>query len=443
MVVVMKKQLLFLVLFLPSILLGQLLPSIGIGALPADTDSICTITPYLGAFAASGFHPGDTVPDFTLYDVNGDSVNLATELQAGLPVLLISSSYTCPVFRNKIPDINLVDSVYQGQVKVLIVYTPEAHPIVDLSPYSGTLWTTSQNQTQGVLFEQSKTYGERKAIIDSMQQAIYIRSQILIDGPCNEWWLNYGPAPNNATLIQPNGVVFAKHDWFHKAPLNIFCDIDSLLGTTSGHCNQFGNNGNFSFTLDADSMESGRAGDVLAIHGTLTNHSSSDNVILDIAKLNINIPAGWETALCADICYPTSTAQTQITLVPNQVQPFTFYFYTDSIPAVGDVLVGFRNNITQSNNDRQGFYGSTLTTALEDESLHADVKVYPNPFGDRFRIVASELITQVEVYDVQGKLRLKEVFEGNAKEVMMQPDLPAGLYFLRIGGGQSVKLIKK
>ncbi|MBK7966217.1 MAG: hypothetical protein IPK10_13660 [Bacteroidetes bacterium] len=222
------------------------MPSIGLNALPNSADSICPIVPTNAGGAIPGIMTGVTVPDFKLYTLSGDSVDLSQVLQQGLPVLLISSSYTCPVFRGKIPNINTVDSIYQGQLLVYVVYTVEAHPDIDVSPYSGNVWTTSANISEGVLYRQPKTYGERMAIADSLLSHYYIRPEILIDGPCNEWWLNYGTEPNSATLIKTDGSVFAFQQWFNKAPENIFCEIDSLLGTNSGYCNSFANNGTFS-----------------------------------------------------------------------------------------------------------------------------------------------------------------------------------------------------
>ena len=89
-----KSPLIFLITFFflvlsSFILLAQTLtlkPSIGISALPNDADAICTIPVYLdpdGSFETPGPQVGDTIPDFTLYDLNGDSINMKTELLKG------------------------------------------------------------------------------------------------------------------------------------------------------------------------------------------------------------------------------------------------------------------------------------------------------------------------------------------------------------------------
>jgi hypothetical protein len=118
---------------------------------------------------------------------------------------------------------------HNTKLRIYIVYGVEAHPNIDVSPYSGTVWTTSQNQTAGILYRQPTTYGGRKTVVQDMLNAMNIQPKVLIDGPCNNWWSNFGPAPNNAYLIHPKGTVFAKHGWYDKAPLNIQNDISSLL----------------------------------------------------------------------------------------------------------------------------------------------------------------------------------------------------------------------
>ena len=428
-----------LLFLLPLHLAAQLLPSIGLSALPADTAAICAGPPYTGSYDTTGYAVGDTVADFTLYTVAGAPVTLSSVLQGGMPVLLVSASYTCPVFRGKIAELNRIDSIYQGQLKVYVVYTLEAHPIVDPSPYSGTVWTTAQNQQAGVLFRQPTTYGERKALIDSMTQAAYLRPEVLVDGPCNPWWQHFGPAPNNATLIQPDGRVFAKHDWFHRSPLNSYCDIDSLLGTSSGQCISLSNNGQFTFTLDRDSVVSGNAGDVLALHGLLSNTSATDNVVLDIAKLAINVPPGWTTALCADICYPVNTTQTQLILAPGQVQPFTLYFYTDAIPATGDVRVGFRNNPHPANGFRQGFYASTLPVGVATPAVDAGLLVFPQPSSGAFSLRAERPFQSVCIRDMIGQVVFVQTMPQAVQEVRIALSLPAGCYHVEVDGNDGLR----
>src|SRR5687768_9172822 len=98
------KNHIYILLFVLSALCcrSQLLPGIGLNSAPGDNAVICPEQFYLGNFYSSGYHKGDTVPDFKLYGLNGDSLALSQALAGGKPVLLIAGSLTCPVFRAKI-----------------------------------------------------------------------------------------------------------------------------------------------------------------------------------------------------------------------------------------------------------------------------------------------------------------------------------------------------
>jgi hypothetical protein len=212
-------------------------PSIGLTALPADSDPICSIPVYndpSGDFSASGYFAGDTVPHFQLYDRFGAAYDLAQILSQGKPVLLVAGNLTCPIFRNFIDSINTFQTLYGSQVNIYVVYVVEAHPKgPDVSPYSGNVWVTSQNQQQNYLYNQPTTYLKKKNLIDTLQVRKPVNVPILVDGPCNEWWLNYGPAPNNAYLIKPDGIVAVKRGWFIDPPNQWRNDIDSVLQVLS------------------------------------------------------------------------------------------------------------------------------------------------------------------------------------------------------------------
>lgn len=418
-----------IIMFFTTGIKAQLKPGIGISGLPADTVKICNIPIAKGSGVVPGYAPGTLVPDFKLFTVAGDSIVLSEILKTNTPVLLISSSYTCPVFRGKIPVINQVDSIYKGKLRVFIIYTVEAHPIVDVSPYSGNVWTTSENQSQGILFEQPKTYGDRKAVVQSMLSKYNIASPVLLDGPCNPWWLNYGTRPNSATLIRSNGTVFSFQDWLHKSPANIFCDIDSLLGIKSGMCNKFGSGG--SFTMLSDSIAYGIPGSVLSVHATLTNTSKTDNVTVGIQRMGTQMPVGWETALCIDVCYPASTSQAQVTIPPGETQEFIFYFYTDTISATGMAQVRFRNMNNTSNQYTQKYYANTKLN-LGPEINCRPVTFYPNPVENVLMVGNISNPTPFVISDLQGKIvKYSELNSGNNYSVGMQ-NLQSGMYVIRL-----------
>ena len=232
------------ILFLSLTVFSQLTlkPSIGLTSLPADNTPICNIvcSPTSWNFTTDGLLVGDTIPQFQFYNLAGTPTDALTLLQTGKPLCIVAGSYTCPVWRGKIAALNTLVASYSSQVNFLVVYVVEAHPNTpDVSPYSCNVWTTTQNTTDGVLYLQPTTYGARKTIVTDMINNTCtciptINAPIVIDGPCNEFWLTFGPAPNNAYLINPtNGTVACKHGWFNQAPLDMAACIDSLLNWLS------------------------------------------------------------------------------------------------------------------------------------------------------------------------------------------------------------------
>src|SRR5688572_3892150 len=130
----------------PALLSAQtinLKPSIGLSSAPMDADAVCPIPTVKNTFDNTGYQRGKYAADFTLYTAEGTPVNLRSELTKGKPVLLVAGSYTCPVYRRQMEQLNTIYDRYKDSISVYIVYTVEAHPITDPSPYSGEVWVTS------------------------------------------------------------------------------------------------------------------------------------------------------------------------------------------------------------------------------------------------------------------------------------------------------------
>ena len=194
---------------------------------PSHADSICPIVSYLGNFDENAISIGQKVHDFTLYDNLGNATNLEDKLLEGKPVFLMTGSYTCPTFRDKIVGLNQLVSLYAADINFFVVYTVEAHPIVDNSGYADSVWTTSQNIAEGILYEQPETYGDRVSTVNDLIAAKTINCPVLIDNKCNEFWTTYGQAPNRAYLIDTNGLVQISHGWFHYS--SMVTSIDMFL----------------------------------------------------------------------------------------------------------------------------------------------------------------------------------------------------------------------
>ncbi len=159
--ILQKIELLFFALFFSAVTIAQvqLKPMIGINSLPNDNDSVCTIVPRTQGNAWVPVASGDTMADFKLFDINGDSVVLSDVLNAGKKALIVSGSYTCPIFRNHMSELNGVAAQFGNQIECFVVYTVEAHPTGSPMPSSGNVSPTNPP------YLQPSTYGERKAIV--------------------------------------------------------------------------------------------------------------------------------------------------------------------------------------------------------------------------------------------------------------------------------------
>jgi len=420
----------FLFVLINNCYFGQLLPSIGLNSVPQGTALICNEPFYLGNYYSTGYQQGNTVPNFKLYDLNGDSLVLSDALSDNKPVLLISGSLTCPVFRAKVPIINQIATTYSSNIKVYVIYTLEAHP-TDTSVYFGYVNITSQNTVAGILFPSPNTYSQRKDLVDTMSYYVSLNAPVFIDGPCNNWWKNFGPAPNNSYLISPTGVVLNKHGWFHKSPDNIFCDLDSILNINSGLCIPPPTiPGNFTITVVSNNV-TGNPTDLLYDYVDVIN-TSSVVVTYKAKKIIKSLPLGWQTAFCADVCYSTAEDSIIVSLAPFETMHISFDFFTDNIPDSGSVKVGFKNMDKPNNSFSVRLRASTLPIdvgLINLENEKSVLEIYPNPSSNQFVIQIYPEITKGEfiLFNSAGQKVFEQKIIQGANEVNIN-GLARGFY---------------
>ncbi len=422
----------------------SLLPSIGVDALPNDSAPVCPIPMALdrdSGFEEAGLEEGTIIPDFILYDIDGTPFNATSTLGEGKPLLIVNGSYTCPVFREKLSTINRIVQDFKDELTVAIVYTVEAHPRTDTSVYFGYVNTGKANKDEGVLYRQPRTYGERKAVAADMLQALTIDAPVYLDGPCNNWWEVFGHAPNNAYLIDRDGRIVAKHGWFDRSPHDIDADLNALLGREEEEDDT--TTGTFQFILTSSHTVSGPTDDVLYAYGELQNNSNG-RVEIDILRRINEMPEGWATSLCTDICLATWVDSTRVTLDPGETQSFTLYFYTGSTADSARAGILFRNASTPQNRYQQAFFGvagqvssvehTTSTTGVTALSVYPNPNPAPATATVSFTLQQTQQVT-VHLFDITGKHILKlatneQFFSGT--HTLQLPLLESGTYFLQL-----------
>ena len=454
----MKKLILFLFIF-PLFIKAQvqLLPSIGIGSLPNDTDSVCIIVPRSQGNPWTAVNPGDTMADFTLYDISGNALTLSSVLNTGKRVLMISGSYTCPIFRNQMTELNAVAAQFGNDIACFVVYTVEAHPTGSVMPSSGNVNPTNPP------YYQPNTYGERKAIIQDLLNGVNgppsgnyipvpVNVPIYIDGPCNEWWQYYN-APNNAYLIDTNGVLFAYHSWFSNSnppngqATNIWCDIDSLLGVSSGGCSQVTSlNGTFDFQLKSTQTITtyGNPGDIIDIFGELIN-TSNDGVKVTIERVMNNLPSNsWESSMCVTFCLPASQDTTSAIVGANDTIDFSFHFFTDPLMAGPDTArarVRFANANGSQQAIMQPYKGITYASTSAVNENYSEILIYPNPSNGNINIESDfKENSIIQITDLLGNT-IKNIVVNKGENKIQIKNLPPAFYLVRINENVCEKIV--
>ncbi len=163
---------------------------------------------------------GDPAPDLTLRAADGQSQSLSS-LWKERPLLIITGSTTCPVFRRHIKAIQSLEQDYRDRIHLGVVHGPQAHPATDPSPYRGDAWPLKFSRVN-----LARTWDERAA--QGREVADRAQLNVWVDEMDTPFGCTYGTVPNGAFLIRTDGKVEAVHDWFD--PPTMRGSLDALLG---------------------------------------------------------------------------------------------------------------------------------------------------------------------------------------------------------------------
>jgi len=216
----MKKLISFLFFIIQIIVFNQIqLFSIDYKhTIPNDNDTIVFLKMEINP---NQYYPkiGDSVDDFTVYTFDNKKFNLKKELAKGKPVLIITGSYSCPIYRYSVPIINDLQRRYSELLNIIVLYGCEAHP-------SDTDAEIFVNNDQGIIYNIPKTYGDKKIIVEDMLEKIEHQVPVFLDTPNSEVQKMLGLSPNSSFIIDTSGVIVSAHDMFHQGPkYNIYDDI--------------------------------------------------------------------------------------------------------------------------------------------------------------------------------------------------------------------------
>ena len=172
-------------------------------------------------FTTTGLQPGDAVPDFTLWNLEGKQVKLS-QYKGVSNLVIIMGSASCMVFRRQ--SLSMWSALKQTaatamaktgkKLEILIVFTKEAHPAAEPSVYLGKQWLGIENVEDKVLVSMSKTFAERVTLARGLDARIPLdKPNVWIDGMDDAVWKLLGSVPNGMFLIDIGGHLAWKELW--------------------------------------------------------------------------------------------------------------------------------------------------------------------------------------------------------------------------------------
>jgi peroxiredoxin len=138
-------------------------------------------------------HPavGETSPDFSLKDTEGKPVALGEYLGRGYLILAFGSASSSE-FRKCVPELDRLAREWERmEVKVLVVYTREAHPAALRGKAPGS-------------------YADRVRLAREARKSLKAQLRFLVDGWDDEVHKAYGAMPDAAFLLDRKGVIAAR-----------------------------------------------------------------------------------------------------------------------------------------------------------------------------------------------------------------------------------------
>lgn len=201
---------------------------LGPNEMPLPTDSILPL-PYSGEANdfSGGYAVGDTVTNFRLWTLAGEEFILSEEVTAEKPIILLDASITCIRFQNDwnpliSPAVNFWVNGHFDDFTWVPIYVGEAHAL-DIENCPSNCPDLPIAGPHGEYVYQHRTYQDR---LDAAQIAVEVMSSeagqgwnfpfsdMVIDSPDNAIYEHYFLRPAGIVVIDCDGKVLARGDWF-------------------------------------------------------------------------------------------------------------------------------------------------------------------------------------------------------------------------------------
>lgn len=143
-----------------------------------------------------------------------------------------------------------------------------------------------------------------------------------------------------------------------------------------------------------------------------------------------NLAPGWASSMCSGICYSTTTDSIMLQVDAGDTKLFHVNFFTDTVPGMSMVRMGFRNMANNNPATVKDFFCVTSLTGVPETSGTAySVSAFPNPADETITIGTSFPLASVTFFDLCGNL----VRSGTSAQQDVSGFAP-GVYLVRVAG---------
>lgn len=198
---------------------------------------------------------------------------------------------------------------------------------------------------------------------------------------------------------------------------------------------------------------------VVQIQGIVSNTSSAP-INFRFARLQNNMPAGWETQMCYDLCYAPFIDTISLpddppyTIAPGHVDTLFYIDFSCIGTGVGTAVVRMYNTDNPSDYVENTFSVEVSGVGINNISSIADSyslsQNYPNPFNPstniNFSLPKSQSVS-LKVYDILGNevaslLNNESLSSGQYKIDFNASSLSSGIYYYTLSTSDFVNTKK-
>jgi hypothetical protein len=139
---------------------------------------------------------GRLAPSFTLRAADGSGEVSLADYHGKKPVVLVFGSYTCPLFRNHVDELNAAYDRYKDRAEFFLIYLREAHP-AEQGQIPG-------NEELGLIWD-PQSLEERSQMAERCAADLGFKMRVLVDDMQDRTSQKFEAAPTRLCVIAPDG----------------------------------------------------------------------------------------------------------------------------------------------------------------------------------------------------------------------------------------------